>query len=149
MKVKDLLTAHSGHLYTITPGQTVAQALTLMSGYHVSALVVITSDAPQGIFTEKDLVRCYILFPDKPINEILIKDVMTSRLVVAEPEDTIENAVGMMIKAKIRHLPVIFNGQIKGILGLEDLVKNHVNVLTREIHYLKSYISDLQDASHD
>jgi IMP dehydrogenase len=55
----------------------------------------------------------------------------------------------MMIKAKIRHLPVVSWGQIKGMLCLEDLVKKHVGVLTQELHYLKDYISDLQDAAHD
>ena len=83
------------------------------------------------------------------MNEILIKDVMTSKLIVAEPGDTVEDAMGMMIKAKIRHLPVVSDGQIKGMLTLEDLVKKHVSVLNKELHYLKDYISDLQDAAHD
>jgi len=149
MKVKDLLKDYAGHFHTIEQEQTVAQALKLMSGYNVSALVVMTKQVSQGIFTERDLVRCHILFSDKNMNEILIKDVMTSKLIVAEPEDTIEDAMGMMIKAKIRHLPVIFKGQIKGIFSLEDLVKSQVSVLNKELHYLKDYITDLQDASHD
>ncbi|MBU0464266.1 MAG: CBS domain-containing protein [Proteobacteria bacterium] len=149
MKVKDLLEEYSGHFHTITQDQTVEQALKLMSGYNVSALVVMTDGTSQGIFTERDLVRCHIIFSDKNMNEILIKDVMTSKLIVAEPEDTVEDAMGMMIKAKIRHLPVVFEGQIKGMLSLEDLVKKHVSVLNKELHYLKDYISDLQDAAHD
>ncbi len=59
------------------------------------------------------------------------------------------SALVVMIKAKIRHLPVLFQGQIKGMLCLEDLAKKHVRVLTQELHYLKDYISDLQDAAHD
>lgn len=149
MKVKDLLEDCSRSFHSIEQNQTVEQALKLMSGYNMSALVVMTEDESQGIFTERDLVRCHIIFTDKDINEILIKEVMTSKLIVAEPEDTIEDAMGMMIKAKIRHLPVVSNGKIKGMLCLEDLVKKHVSVLNKELHYLKDYISDLQDAAHD
>ena len=149
MKVKDLLEESAGHFHTIEQDQTVEQALKLMSGYNVSALVAMTKGASQGIFTERDLVRCHIIFPDKNIKEILLKEVMTSKLIVAELDDTIEDAMGMMIKAKIRHLPVVTDGQIKGMLSLEDLVKKHVSVLNKELHYLKDYISDLQDAAYD
>lgn len=149
MKVKDLLEDCSGSFHVIAQTETVEKALKMMSGYHASALVVKAGNSSHGIFTERDLVRCHILFPDKNMNEIYLKDVMTSKLIVAEPEDTIDDAMGMMIKAKIRHLPVFWEGQIQGMLCLEDLVKKHVGVLTQELHYLKDYISDLQDAAHD
>ncbi len=149
MKVKEILEDCKSSFHTIDPEQTVGRALQLLSDFSVSALVVMTDDASQGIFTERDLVRGHLLFPGKDINKILIKDVMTSKLIVAEPEDTIEDAMGMMIKARIRHLPVVSNGQVMGMLSLTDLVKKHVTVLTRELHYLKDYISDLQDAAHD
>ena len=61
----------------------------------------------------------------------------------------IKDAMGMMIKAKIRHLPVIEDSSIKGILGLEDLVKYHVGALTQELHYLQDYVTDLQEAAQD
>ncbi|MBT7261688.1 MAG: CBS domain-containing protein [Desulfobacula sp.] len=149
MKVKDLLEDYSRSFHTIKQDQTVEHALKLMSGYNVSALLVMTDKIYKGIFTERDLVRCHILFSGKDIIEIPVKDVMTTKLIVADPDDTIEDAMGMMIKAKIRHLPVISDEQIKGMLCLEDLVKKHVRVLTKELHYLKNYISDLQDAAHD
>jgi len=149
MKVKDLLEDCASHFHAIEQDQTVEHALKQMSGYNVSALVVMAGEASKGIFTERDLLRCHIIFPDKDIKEILVKEVMTSKLIIAKPEDTIEDAMGMMIKAKIRHLPVVSDGKIKGMLCLEDLVKKHVKVLTQELHYLKDYISDLQDAAHD
>lgn len=62
MKVKDLLEEYSSHFHTIKEDQTVEEALKQMSGYNISALVVITRQASQGIFTERDLVRCHILF---------------------------------------------------------------------------------------
>ncbi len=149
MKVKDLVKAGSNSFHATEGEETVEQALKKMSAYSVSALVVRTENELCGIFTERDLIRCHILFPEKAIKDIPVKEVMTSRLIVAETEDTIEEAMGMMIKANIRHLPVVSGGRIIGMIGLEDLVKQHVGALTRELHYLKDYISDLQDAAHD
>ena len=149
MNVKDLLEDSASHFHAIEQDQTVEQALKQMSGYNVSALVVMAGEVSAGIFTERDLLRCHIIFPNKDIKDIRVKEVMTSKLIIAKPEDTIEDAMGMMIQAKIRHLPVVSDGQIKGMLCLEDLVKKHVGVLTQELHYLKDYISDLQDAAHD
>lgn len=149
MKVKDLLEECTSQFHTITQAQTVEQAIKQMSAYTVSALVVMTEEESQGIFTERDLLRCHLLFPDRNIKDIAVKDVMTKKLIVAETDDSIEDAMRMMIKAKIRHLPVISDGQIKGMLSLEELVKRHVGSLTSELHYLKDYISALQDAAHD
>jgi signal-transduction protein with cAMP-binding, CBS, and nucleotidyltransferase domain len=148
MKVNEIL-RDCRAFHSIAQEQTVERALQMMLAYSVSALLVKTKDGLHGIFTERDLVRCHILFPDKAINQIPVKDVMTSQLLVADPEDTIDEAMGMMIQAKIRHLPVISNGQIDGMLCLEDLVKKHVGHLNQELHYLKDYISDLQDATTD
>lgn len=149
MKVKDLLDTCTSSFHTLGEDQTVEQALKLMAGHNVSALVVKGQADARGIFTERDLVRCHLLFPGRQMESILVREVMTSQLIVTEPEDSINDAMGMMIKASIRHLPVVDKGQIVGMLGLEDLVKNHVGALTQELHYLKDYISDLQDAIHD
>jgi IMP dehydrogenase len=149
MKVKDLLETCTSSFHTLGEDQTVEQALKLMAGHTVSALVVKGQSDTQGIFTERDLVRCHLLFPGRQMESILVKEVMTSELIVTEPEDSINDAMGMMIKASIRHLPVVDKGQVVGMLGLEDLVKSHVGALTQELHYLKDYISDLQDAIHD
>ncbi|WDP90948.1 MAG: CBS domain-containing protein [Desulfobacter sp.] len=149
MTVKNLLESHVGEYHTITGGQTVAQGLQQMTAYGASALMVTDGETPVGIFTERDFVRCHILFPDKKPGEVKIKEVMTTQLIVAEPTDKVEDAMGMMIKAKIRHLPVVGEEKIIGLICLEDLVKVHVGALTQELHYLKDYISDLQDAAHD
>jgi len=149
MTVKSLLESHAADFHTVNTDQAVSQGLQQMSAYGVSAVVVMGKDRPVGIFTERDLVRCHILFPDKKAGQILIKDVMTSKLIVAEPTDTVDDAMAMMIRAKIRHLPVVGGKKIIGLICLEDLVKTHVGALTQELHYLKDYISDLQDAAHD
>ncbi|PIE61195.1 MAG: CBS domain-containing protein [Desulfobacterales bacterium] len=149
MMVKNLLESHLGEYHTISGDDSVAKGLNQMSAYGTAALIVMDGDLPKGIFTERDFVRCHILFPNKGADDVLIKDVMTTQLVVAEPTDRVEDAMGMMIKAGIRHLPVVGEKKIIGLIGLEDLVKVHVGALTQELHYLKDYISDLQDAAND
>ncbi len=149
MTVKNLLESHVGEYHSISGSDTVAQGLKQMTAYGTAALMVMDGERPKGIFTERDFVRCHILFPDKNADEVRIKDVMTTQLVVAEPTDRVEDAMGMMIKAGIRHLPVVGDKKIIGLIGLEDLVKVHVGALTQELHYLKDYISDLQDAAND
>lgn len=149
MKIKELIKGDVGHFYTVEGDQTVSHALQQMSAYGVSAVVVMTHEMPMGIFTERDLVRFQILFPDKRTDQVMIKKVMTSKLIVAEEQDSVDAAMGMMIKARIRHLPVVGDKKIIAMVALEDLVKAHVGALTQELHYLKDYITDLQDAAYD
>ena len=151
MQVKDILEKDPGRFYSVAKEQTVAQAIRQMAGHAVSALVVMNlgRQSAEGIFTERDLVRCHLLFPGQAMDEICIENVMTTRLIVAEPGDTVDDAMAMMIQAKIRHLPVVRDKKVVSLIALEDLVKAHVGALTRELHYLKDYISDLQDAAHD
>ncbi|MCG8548904.1 MAG: CBS domain-containing protein [Desulfobacterales bacterium] len=149
MKIKELIKGNVGHFYTVQGDQTVSHALQQMSAYGVSAVVVMADEMPVGIFTERDLVRCQILFPDERTDQVIIKKVMTSKLIVAEEQDSVDTAMAMMIKARIRHLPVVGEQKIIAMVALEDLVKAHVGALTQELHYLKDYITDLQDAAHD
>ena len=149
MKVKDLIKNDTGLFYTVKGNQTVSHALQQMSGYGISAVVVMANEMPVGIFTERDLVRCQILFPKEQTDQVTIDKVMTSKLIVAEQQDSVDAAMAMMIKARIRHLPVVGDKKIIALVALEDLVKAHVGELTQELHYLKDYISDLQDAAHD
>lgn len=149
MQVNDLMKKEKRPFHTIGQDQSVESALKIMSGYAVSAVLVMEDTRIAGIFTERDLVRCHVVFPGKAISGITIASVMTTQLIVAEPGDEIKDAMAMMIKAGIRHLPVISDGEIKGILCLEDLVRHHVGALTQELHYLQDYVSDLQDAALD
>lgn len=149
MKIKELIKGDVGHFYTVQGDQTVSHALQQMSAYGVSAVVVMPHEMPVGIFTERDLVRCQILFPKKRTDQVTIDKVMTPKLIVAEQQDSLHAAMAMMIKGRIRHLPVVGDKNIIAMVALEDLVKAHVGALTQELYYLKDYITDLQDAAYD
>ncbi len=149
MLVKELLQKEKQQVKTLDSEESVAEALKIMSAYHLSAVLIMDGEKIGGIFTERDLLRCHLIYPDAPIKEIPLGRVMSEKLIVAELEDEIKDAMAMMIKAKIRHLPVVSDGEILGILSLEELVKSHVGALTQELHYLQDYVTDLQDAVND
>jgi IMP dehydrogenase len=149
MQIRELLAAQPRELPFLCPDSTVAHAMDLMSDKGVTGVLIGSDARTLGIFTSRDLLRCRRNFPNRAMLEIRVDEVMTQKLVVAEPRETVEQAMAMMIRAGIRHLPVVEDRRITSLLGLEDLVRNHVTALTQEMHYLKDYISDLQDAAHD
>ncbi len=147
MKINEL--AQPCDLPFIPGDNTVADAIDLMSAKGITAVLIGSCDKTAGIFTSKDLLHCRRDFPERDMLSLRVDEVMTQKLVVVQPEDTVEQAMAMMIKAGIRHLPVMEGRRVSSLLGLEDLVRSHVTALTQELHYLKDYISDLQDAAHD
>lgn len=149
MRVKELLD-HKGHeIHTIGADFTVEDAIRKLTEKKISALIVTAEDRPEGIFTERDVVRCYVKFNGKPFAEIQIREAMTNKLIIAEPDDEISAVMAMMIQTDIRHLPVIQEGRLIGLLSIRDLVHQQVGSLTTELHYLQDYISDLQEATID
>jgi IMP dehydrogenase len=74
---------------------------------------------------------------------------MTRQLVVAEPDEELSEAMATMLQADIKHLPVVSEGRIVGILTLAALVRRQIGNLTAELHYLQDYISDLHEAGRD
>ena len=149
MLVQEVLTQGKQEVFTITPDQTVEDAIDKMSINRTSALIVMEGDYPVGIFAERDVLRCHLKESGKAFSQIKVKNAMTNKLISAKPQDEIGAAVTMMLKADIRHLPVIKDKKIIGMLTINDLVEHLVNTLEAELHHLQSYIADLQDASKD
>ncbi len=147
----DIVAATSAHFSQVTPETTVSRALTLMAGHKTGAVLVQAGEdaTVRGIFTEQDLVRCHTLFPDKPLDQVALADVMTPDPVSAQDTTGVDKALEKLLAAGIRHLPVVDKTRITGLLLLEDLVKAHLGDLSSEIAHLQDYIHQLQDAAHD
>jgi len=141
MKVKALLETKGKDVVSIDDHYTVEDAIRSMNARKIGALMVNDRGKTVGIFTERDVVRCYIANAGKSFKEISIKDAMTTDLMVAEMEDDLSDVMAIMIEKNIRHLPVIEDGQVIGMLSIRDIVQTHVGKLTSEIHYLKDYIT--------
>jgi IMP dehydrogenase len=108
----------------------------------VGALVVVDGERPVGMFTERDVVKCWTRKGDLHFKDIKVSEVMSGNLIVAEPDDDLCYVTTIMIKNRIRHLPVVDNHKIVAMLSIRDVVKAQVTDLRAENHYLKDYISD-------
>jgi len=100
----------------------VEDAIRLMHKKKISAVMVIEKDQPVGIFTERDVVRSYIAKDGKKFTQIPLKDVMTTKLVVAGRNDNLGDIMAIMVKKNIRHLPILDNGKVVNMLSIRDVI---------------------------
>ena len=149
MEVLALLKDKARRVCTIACSQTVEDAICLMAGRKVSALLVTENDQPAGIFSEEDLIRSLLGNKTAAFSEIKLETAMTRNLLLAKPEDPITTVLDKMIAADINYLPVIEEKEIIGILTLKDMMKHQIDALIDEIHQLKEYIADLHEAGQD
>ena len=149
MKVHELLQLKSRPVYTLSSDQTVDDAINLMTAKKASALIITEADRPVGIFAERDVFRAHIRDKTAAFTDIQLKDAMTPKLLVAETEDEVSSVMAMMIQADVKHMPVIEENKIVGMLTLADLIEHQINMLTDELHHLRDYIEDLHHAGQD
>jgi len=149
LEVLALLKDKARTVLKIASNQTVDDAICLMTSAKVSALLVTENDQPAGIFSERDVFHTYLRNKSTAFSEIILENVMTRDVMVAESQDTVIAVMGRMIKADITHLPVMEEKRIVGMLTLTDLMQHQIDSLTAEIHQLKDYIADLHEAGQD
>ncbi len=141
MKVRDLLDSKGNNIVSIDANSSVEDAIKSMNSKKISAIMATEQGKTVGIFTERDVVRCYLSTNGKSFKDVKVKDAMISNLIVAVPDDELHDVSAIMIEKNIRHLPVIENHKVVGMLSIRDIIQTHVKKLTTEIHYLKDYIS--------
>jgi IMP dehydrogenase len=149
MKVHELLQVKSRPVYTLSSDQTVDDAINLMTANKVGAVIITEADHPVGVFAERDVFRAHIRDKTAAFSDIPLKDAMAPKLLVAKTGDEISSVMAMMIQADIKHMPVIEENKIVGMLTLADLIEHQINMLTDELHHLRDYIEDLHHAGQD
>ena len=149
MKVHELLKLKSRPAYTLSSDQSVDDAINLMTAKKVSALIITEDGRPIGIFAERDVFRAHIKDKTAAFSDMRLKDAMSPKLLVAKTEDEVSSVMSMMIQADIKHMPVIEENKIVGMLTLADLIEHQINMLTDELHHLREYIEDLHHAGQD
>lgn len=125
---------------SIAPHRPVFDALMVLAEYKIGALVVIQGEQLIGIFSERDYAR-EIVLKGRASKTTQISDVMTHNVICAKPSDTVEQAMSLMSEKRIRHLPIIENGKVIGVLSMGDLVKETIAYQQDLIKQLQSYIS--------
>jgi CBS domain-containing protein len=140
--VKEILGTIERHIFSIDKDKTVADAVSQLVEHEVGALVVVEGGKPVGMFTERDVLKCWSRKGDRHFKDIKLSEVMSGNLIIAEADDDLCYVTTIMIKNRIRHLPVVDQHKIVAMLSIRDVVKAQVTDLRAENHYLKDYISD-------
>lgn len=132
--------ARKPEVYSVAPGTTVFEALSLMAEKNVGALLVVAEGKLTGIFSERDYARKVILL-GKSSRETHVREVMTARVVCVGPERTSGECMALMTEKHVRHLPVIEGGELVGVISIGDVVRDVVEEQRFTIRQLESYIS--------
>ncbi len=138
--VGDLLKIKGYEVLSIAPDSSVYEALQLLAKNNIGALLVLQSGRLTGIFSERDYARKLVL-KGKFSKNTEIREVMTEHVVTVEPEDNIEHCMGLMTDKRIRHLPVVENGCVIGVISIGDIVKAIIADQKSTIGLLEEYIT--------
>jgi len=138
--IKQLLDQKGHDVLTIGPHETVLRALELMASRNVGGLVVTENDKPIAMFTERDYARSVIL-KGKSSSNTPIREVMSSKVISVRPEQTVDDCMAIMTENRFRHLPVVQDGKLVGLVSIGDLVKSIIDQQEFTIEQLKGYIA--------
>lgn len=138
--VRQLLDAKGGDIYAIDPEQPVLAALQMMADRHCGALLVMQGNELKGLISERDYARKVILM-GRSSAETPVWEVMTAKLHTVDSNRTVHGCMRLMTEKRIRHLPVVDDGKVVGVLSIGDLVKAVIEDQQEEIAQLQAYIS--------
>nr|WP_294841537.1 CBS domain-containing protein [uncultured Methylotenera sp.] len=124
---------------SIAPNRPVFDALVILAEYKIGALIVLEGQNLVGIFSERDYAREVIL-KGRSSKTTSISEVMTCKVLTAQPNDSVDHALSLMTEHRIRHLPVVADEKVVGVLSIGDLVKETIAYQQELIKQLQSYI---------
>ena len=140
MDARTILSRKGHTVFTVSPSATIREAMALLIRHGVSSLIVIgQDDEVVGIITERDIFRLTYEH-DGRIMELPVKSVMTRELIIALPYDTLDYLKSLITENRIRHLPVIDQGKLAGIVSIGDIVREESSAVAVENRYLKDFI---------
>jgi CBS domain-containing protein len=141
MKTVDrLLDGKGREVISIGPDATVYEALTVMGARNIGALLVQQEDVLSGILSERDYARKVVL-QGKRSRETKVRDIMSTRVVGISGERTVEEAMAVMTEKRVRHLPVLADNRVTGIISIGDVVKAVIDEKEFHIQQLEMYIT--------
>jgi len=139
--IKEILKSKGNDIWSVTPDTTVYDALKIMAEKNIGAMLVIDHEKRlQGIFSERDYARKIALL-GRSSRETTVSQIMTSRVFYVESEEKIRNCMALMTREHIRHVPVIDNGEIVGLVSIGDVVKSIISNQDFLIEQLEDYIT--------
>jgi len=139
-RVADVLSHKGREVHTVEREATAYEALERMVRHNVGALVVTSAGATIGIFTERDFLRRVVL-KGRDALRTQVHEIMTDRLVCTDPDRPVEDCMAIMTQERIRHLPVLADGKLAGIVSIGDVVRHLSAERHVEVRYLTDYIT--------
>ncbi len=139
MLLSQLLDSKGHTIHAIAPGASVIDAIRSMADNHVGALLVMQGQELAGIVSERDYARKVILL-GRSSSTTAVREIMSSPVFTLPPDSTIDEAMRLMTDHRIRHLPVVANGRVLGVVSIGDLVKSVIEDQRHTIDELNSYI---------
>ena len=138
--VTQILKAKGNQIWTVSIEMSVLDALKIMADHQVGSVIVMDGDQVVGIFTERDYAHKVGLLDIAP-STVKISDVVTRDLITVKPEDTVSHCMVVITENHIRHLPVMKDNQIVGLVSIGDVVKDIIEELQFAITQLENYIT--------
>lgn len=139
MKARDILREKGHEVVTTTPDRSVLEAMRILVDHDIGSVVVMEGGELRGILTERDVLRLATRDPGL-LETTSVADAMTRDLVLGVPEDDIEELMNTMTENRIRHLPVLQDGELLGLVSIGDVVKTSRDRMRRENRHLRDYI---------
>jgi CBS domain-containing protein len=141
MLVETILATKGSDVATAESAETVSQAVTRMEGNGIGALVITDLNGmPIGILSERDIARGVSRYGSS-LADTPIASLMTRNLVTCKPDDSVADIMGIMTDRRIRHVPVLRDGRLAGIISIGDVVKVRLGEIEEEASQLRAYIT--------
>lgn len=138
--VRQLLDGKGADIWSVSPDDSVFEAVQVMSDRDVGALMVLDGGRVAGIISERDYAR-KIALEGRASRDTKVADIMTTRVVYALPTQTVDECLALMTDKRIRHLPVMNGDDLVGVLSIGDLVKSKIEEQQHVIEQLEQYIA--------
>ena len=136
------LLQHKGHtVWSIPPDASVFEAVQLMADKRVGALMVVDRNELVGLISERDYAR-EIVLKDRASRDTPVSAIMTQRVLYVRPQQTLEECMALMTEKHLRHLPVLDNGRLIGVVSMRDVVKDLIAEKEFLIEQMENYIAD-------
>ncbi len=140
MRISDVLHAKGFAVVTVEPKTTISALLAQLAEHNVGAAVVLDGDRIAGIVSERDIVR-QLHTRGHAMLELAVEEIMTRAVRTCAPEDSLDSVSMTMTELRARHLPVLVDGRLAGIVSIGDVVKTHIAELEHDREQLTAYIS--------
>jgi len=141
--IREILDSKGREIFSVAPDTTVFETLKLMAAKNIGAVLVLEGEKLVGIMSERDYAR-KIALKGKFSKEVPVKEIMSSEVICIGPEQTINNTKAIMINKRIRHLPVLEEDKLVGLISIGDVVNALLDESSFMIDQLETYIKGVQ-----